>query len=370
MSTLAPVTFFLQDVPALYGAERVTLDLMTALHARGLPVEVLFIGETRLGDGSDAFARAAQRAGLPVHRIEVHERFSLALVREVRRRLKARPGGIIHTVGYKAHLHALLASRGVAPSVTTIHGWLVRPEFKERCYEWLEVQALRHDEAVVCLTRYYEEVLLAKGVRRDRLHRIPTGLTSTQLPSPADYAGWPEGPFTVALVGRLSWEKNHELFLRALARLRAEGLDIRAILAGDGPDRGRIEARIHELGLGRFVDLAGYVAMSGLLPRVHAVCLCSRIENLPLSLMEALAWQRPVVATRVGGIPDLVQDRMTGLLVNDNDEGALAAALRTLADDPAQARAWARAGRRRVESEFVLDRCVDRHLELYARLRA
>lgn len=368
MSTLPPVTFFLQDVPALYGAERVTLELMAGLQARGLPVEVLFIGETRLGDGSDAFARAAQRAELPVHRIEVHERFSLALVRDVRRRLKARSGGIIHTVGYKAHLHALLASRGVARSVTTIHGWLVRPEFKERCYEWLEVQALRHDEAVVCLTRYYEDVLLAKGVRRERLHRIPTGLTSTQLPAPAKIAVWPDGPFTVALVGRLSWEKNHELFLRAVARLRAEGLDIRAILAGEGPDRGRIEGRIRELGLGSIVDLTGYVAMSDLLPRVHAVCLCSRIENLPLSLMEAMAWQRPVVATRVGGIPDLVEDGVTGRLVPDNDEAALAEGLRHLAADPQQSRKWGRAGRLRIERHFLQDHSIARHMELYQRL--
>lgn len=370
MSDLPSVTFLLQDVPALYGAERVSLELMVALQARGMRVETLFMGETRLGPGSDAFARSAREAGLPVQRFEVEGRFSTALVKEIRRHLKARPSAILHTVGYKAHLHALLAARGRAPAVTTMHGWLVRPELKERLYEWLEVQLLRRDQAVICLTRFYEELLLQKGVKRERVHRIPTGLAPTQVPSSAQATPWPDGTFTVALVGRLSWEKNHDVFLRALARLRAAGLEIRAVLAGEGPDRARVEARILELGLQDRVRLAGYVAMVDLMPQVHAVCLCSRIENLPLSLLEAMAWQRPVVATRVGGIPDVVEDQVNGFLVPDDDEQALADAMAQLQADPARAQAMGRAGRLRVEQEFTLPRCVERHVELYRRLTA
>jgi glycosyltransferase involved in cell wall biosynthesis len=369
MSDLPSVTFLLQDVPALYGAERVTLELMVALQARGLQVETLLMGETRLGPGSDAFARAAREAGLPVQRFEVEGRFSTALVKEIRRHLKARPSAILHTVGYKAHLHALLAARGRAPAVTTMHGWLVRPELKERLYEWLEVQLLRRDQAVICLTRYYEELLLQKGVKRERVHRIPTGLAPAQVPSFALAASWPEGPFTVALVGRLSWEKNHDVFLRALARLQAAGLEIQAVLAGEGPERAWVEMRVKELGLQDRVRLAGYVAMVDLLPQVHAVCLTSRIENLPLSLIEAMAWQRPVVATRVGGIPDVVEDEVTGLLVPDDDEQALADALGRLQADPARARVMGQAGRLRVEQEFTMARCVDRHMELYTQLQ-
>ena len=368
MTPLPPVTFFLQDVPALYGAERVTLSLMTALRARGVAVEVLFIGETRLGAGADAFARAAEQAGLPVRRLTVDRRFSLSLIGEVRRHLKQRPGSILHTVGYKAHLHAVLASRGVAASVTTIHGWLVRRELKERCYEWLEVQALRHDEGIICLSRYYEGVLQKRGVRPERLHRIPTGLEARALPTVEQSSGWPAGPFTVALVGRLSSEKNHDVFLRALARVRSTGADVRAVLAGEGPERPRVADRIQALGLREVVQMTGYAPMAEVMPAVHAVCLCSRIENLPLSLMEAMAWQRPVVATRVGGVPDVVEDQVTGLLVPDDDEEALANALRQFQSDPARAQAMGRAGRQRVEQEFTMPRCVDRHVELYRHL--
>lgn len=368
MTPPPPVTFFLQDVPALYGAERVTLSLLSALRERGVAVDVLFIGETRLGAGADAFSRAAQQAGLPVRRLTVDRRFSLSLIGELRRHLKQRPGSILHTVGYKAHLHAVLASRGVAASVTTIHGWLERRELKERCYEWLEVQALRHDEAVICLSRYYEEVLRQRGVRPERLHRIPTGLEPVAQPTLAQASVWPDGPFTVALVGRLSSEKNHDVFLRAVARLRKSGVDVRGVLAGDGPEKSRVLARIRELGLTEMVQMIGYAPMAEVMPAVHAVCLCSHIENLPLSLMEAMAWQRPIVATRVGGIPDVVEDQITGLLVPDDDEEALANALQQLESNPVWAQKLGRAGRQRVEQEFIMPRCVDRHVELYRRL--
>lgn len=370
MADLPKVTYLLQDVPALYGAERVTLDLLTALQRRGVGVDLLFIGETRLGLGADAFAVAARRAGLPVKRLEVDGRFSWPLVQHIRQHLAGRPGGVLHTLGYKAHLHGLLAARGRAPTVTTLHGWLVRPEVKERLYEKLEVYLLRRDRAVICLSRFYEEMLLGQGVKRERVFRIPSGLPADQLPSAAQAASWPDAPFTVALIGRLSWEKNHDVLLRALSRLHLTGRNVHAVFAGDGPERAAVASRIRQLGLQEQIEMVGYVRIAELMPKMHAICLCSRIENMPLSLLEAMAWQRPVVATRVGGIPDVVEDQVTGYLVPDDDEQALADALGRLESNPAQARAMGRAGRLRVEHVFSLSRCVEQHVELYRHLVA
>lgn len=368
MSAPTSIVFLLQDVPRLYGAERVTLDLIRALSGR-VSVRLWLIGEQRLGDQQGALSAAAVSAGIATERFPVAGRFSRSLVKTLRAQLRELPGSIIHTVGYKAHLHALAAARGgVARTVTTIHGWLVRPEIKERFYEWLEVRALRHDDAVICLTSFYEQRLLAAGVRQERLHRIPTGLRAEQLPPREVAETFPDGPFTLALIGRLSWEKNHELLLRAAVRLREEGLDFRIVLAGDGPERGAIEAKIAALKLADCVKMTGYVAMPDLLPMVHAVALCSRIENLPLSLLEAMAWGRPVVATAVGGVPDVVTDGETGFLVADQDEAALADRLARLIQDRTRVQAMGRAGRARVEQRFKLEHCVERHLELYSAL--
>lgn len=360
--------YLLQDVPRLYGAERVTLDLLAAL-GRRVPVTLCLIGEERLGAAPGALHDAALAAGLRVERIPVAGRFSWALVRALRDLLARATEPILHTVGYKAHLHALVAARGRAKTVTTIHGWLVRPEWKERGFEWIEERALRFDDAVICLTHFYERRLLEGGVRRARLHRIPTGLDLEHLPPRVAMETWPDGPFTIALAGRLSWEKNHALLLRAAARLRDAGVAFRAILAGEGPERPALEAQVRALGLDACVEFAGYVPMADLMPRVHAVVLCSRIENLPLSLLEAMAWSRPVVATDVGGVSDVVVEGETGFLVDSDDERALADRLARCAREFDLARQMGRAGRMRVEREFGLQQCVDRHLALYEELR-
>lgn len=336
-----------------------------------MAVRILLIGESRLGQAPGALSRAVEEARFHSERIEVAGRFSWSLVRAVRQRLKENPGAILHTLGYKAHLHGLLAARGrVARTVTTIHGWLVRPEWKERFYEWLEIRLLRRDDAVICLSSYYEALLLQCGVRRERLHRIATGLAADQIPVETQACAWPDAPFTVAVIGRFSWEKNHGLFLRALARVHRAGLDVQAVLAGDGPDKSCIEAQISELGLSDAVRLVGYVPIAGLLPAVHAVCLCSHIENLPLSLLEAMVWQRPVVATRVGGIPDIVEDGVTGRLIADDDEVALTDVLKSWAENPAHAQALGQAGRIRALTQFAFDRSIARHEQLYGALAA
>ena len=357
-------------MPALYGAERATLGLMTGLKARGLEVRSLVIGESRLGGEPAAMARAIQDAGLPMERLVVEGRFSLALIRSIRQRLAERPASLLHAIGYKAHLHGVLAARGRTKSLTTIHGWLFRPELKEQFYGWLDVQALRRDDAVICLTSYYEHWLRERGVPASRLHRIPTGLDERDLPVRTQISMPPEGPFTLALAGRFSSEKNHPMLVRALARLSAQGVDFRAILAGEGAGKQAIHKLVADHGLADRVSFPGYVDMTQLLPCIHALVLCSRIENLPLCILEAMAWGRPVVATRVGGVPDAVVDGRTGFLVPSDDDGALAERLGQLARVPELRAQLGGAGRQRVEQEFTLATCLNRHVELYQRLAA
>ena len=126
MAESQSICFLLQDVPRLYGAERMTLDLIGA-PSRRLSVRLWLIGEQRLGEQPGALHAAAVESGLPVERFPVAGRLSIELVRQLRVRLRTLERPVLHTVGYKAHLHALAAARGLARTVTTMHGWLVRP---------------------------------------------------------------------------------------------------------------------------------------------------------------------------------------------------------------------------------------------------
>lgn len=347
----------------LYGAERATLALARGLRAAGQEVAFFLLEEARLNARTSAFRAEIEQARIPIRLLPISGRFSPSVAASLRDHVGGAGGQVLHVTGYKAALHALLS--GIRPVVATVHGWLVRPDLKERAFECMERYCLRRFQRVVCLSNHYERLLLRAGVRRERLVRIPTGLHPANVPDRTRCVFPPRDPFTVLLAGRFSEEKNHDLLLRATSRLVREGVQMRVILAGDGPLRPKIERRMAELNLTHHVRSVGFVPMAELLPQVHALVLCSKIENLPVSILEAMAWMRPVVATRVGGIPDLVEHGRTGLLVPSDDPAALADALRQLIEAPDHAADMGRAGRERLEAEFSFDRMIMHHCSLY-----
>jgi glycosyltransferase involved in cell wall biosynthesis len=148
-------------------------------------------------------------------------------------------------------------------------------------------------------------------------------------------AGSPHGPgCTVAMLGRLSPEKGPEVLLRAVADLVAEGLPVRLVFGGDGPQRGELSSMAVELGVEPSVDFIGvYDDPGSILRRCHIVAHPTYNDGRSVSVLEAMAWGRPVVASNVGGIPEIIVDRESGLLVPPGDPSALGDALRRLVVD-------------------------------------
>ena len=354
------IAFLLQDTGAVYGAERATLDLAAGLAREGVRVVLILIRELRLGIAHSALDASARATGLDVQVVETAGRFSLRLVRDIRRVLVGRGADILHTVGYKADVHGMLATGSRIPQVSTVHGWLFRSDAKERCYGWINVQALRRCRSVVVLSRYYEDLLRRRGVR---VERIPSGLDPADFPQESSH----HGTFTVGLMGRFSEEKNHAMLLNAVKRVVESRVTVDVLLAGDGPLRPSVEAEIARLDLRHIVRLKGYVAREDFLGSIDVLILCSHMENLPYSVMEAMASGLPVIATRVGGLPDLVVDGETGFLVESNDAAALADRISKLAADRALRQRMGQAGRRKIEAEFLAGASVKSHLDLYAR---
>jgi colanic acid/amylovoran biosynthesis glycosyltransferase len=176
----------------------------------------------------------------------------------------------------------------------------------------------------------------------------------------------------VLCVGRLVPEKGQAVLLQAIAALRDQGLDVEATLVGGGPDRQHLIALASRYGIDQAVTFTGPLGQDDVPAHVGAadvVCLPSFSEGLPVVLMEAMAAGVPVVATRITGIPELVQDGVTGLVVPPGRVDALARALRRLAfDEPLRTR-LGDAGRRKVEREFnAADTAADLHRH-FARLQ-
>ena len=194
-----------------------------------------------------------------------------------------------------------------------------------------------------------------------RMRIVHCGIDPARLPprGPArDRPGGAPGPH-VLFVGRLAGVKGAPLLLEAAARLAPRHPGLRVTLVGDGPERPALERRAAALGLAAAVRFTGFLGEDGVAARLaeaDMLVLPSFAEGVPVVLMEAMASALPVVASRIMGIPELVEDGRSGILVPPGDVDALEGALCRLADDPERAGAMGRAGRARVETEFALPR--------------
>jgi glycosyltransferase involved in cell wall biosynthesis len=227
-------------------------------------------------------------------------------------------------------------------------------------------------DAVIAVSELDRQRLAATGFdpARIALHR-------NGVPRPADDADphalrreLGAGPHErlVGVVAGLRREKRVELLLDAVARLRWEGLPVRAVVIGDGPEEPRLRALAQELGLADAAFLGRRDDAARLVAGLDVAVLCSDREGCPLSLLEYMAAGRPVAATRVGGVPELARDGVEALLVPPGDAVALAAAIGRLLSDGALASSLGAAAARRQAEEFDLDEVVRGLEDLYERL--
>jgi glycogen(starch) synthase len=172
-------------------------------------------------------------------------------------------------------------------------------------------------------------------------------------------------------VGRLVHDKGFDVALIAFSKLLGRFPQARLIIAGDGPMRPALQEQASKLGLKDHIEFIGWVAperVPELINTATLVVMPSRCEGLPLVGIQAAQMARPVVATRVGGIPELFLDQRTGFLVEKEDAGSLARAIAFLLDHPSFACEIGAAARRRAREIFSLDRCIDAYHALYGKL--
>ena len=368
------VAFLLQDTRTLYGAEQATVRLIEGLVAAGISVQAILLQETRLGTGGSPLAEALRRC-VPLTEIPVGGRFSRSAIGQIREIVARDRIDVLHSTGYKADAHAVWASKCSAlfPVVSTVHGWLFRWDWKERLFQALNVAALRRFSRVIVLCGFYERYLRRCGLSPLQIAQIPTGIRAEAVVSRAEARQLWEAPgevFTFGLLGRLSEEKNHALLLRSAVRL-AKDLETsprswRILIAGDGPLRDNLRRNIARFHLADRVEWVGWMPAADFFRRVHVLVQCSRVENQPLSVMEAMAWMRPTFATRAGGLPGWVQDGATGSLVRKGSARALAAAMKECLVAPEKAHAAGLRARDRLERDFPFDRMIRDHIGLYA----
>jgi L-malate glycosyltransferase len=282
---------------------------------------------------------------------------------------------IVHGTDFNTNLLGLAAARlaGAKAIVSRLDLGHLRAGFG-RWHRRAEMLSSRLADLVVANAEAVREVCIREeGVRPENCVVVRNGIDlehfdagaalGLQAPLPV-----PDGEPAVAVIGNLWPVKGHRTLVEAVARLPPELHRVRFLCAGEGPEREYLTDRIAQLGLGERVLLLGHrLDVAAVLARCQAACLCSSAEGLSNALMEAMASRLPIVATRVGGNPELVREGENGFLVPYGDAQALAEAIGALLSAPEQAREMGLRGRHCVESALSMERMAEGHGALYRR---
>ncbi len=297
-------------------------------------------------------------------------RFARRRYLQERRGLQAlfmeRSPDVVHTHGYRADVQARSAARAArAASVSTVHGF-TGGDWKNRLYERLQERALRRADAVIAVSRPIRERLRGAGVPESRIHVIRNAWSpASQLPAveARSRLGLPADGFVVGWVGRLSHEKGCDVFLQAMAAVR--DLPITACIIGEGVERPALERTSRELGVSDRVHWAGAVGDAfEVFPAFDALALSSRTEGTPIVLFEAMNAEVPIIATSVGGVPDVLSPSEAWLTPPERPD-LFAAALRSLHANPQSGTCRARAARQKLADEYTVEPWLEAYDRVY-----
>jgi glycosyltransferase involved in cell wall biosynthesis len=354
-----------QKVAGISGSEAHLLQLLPDLRARGWDVRFLMLHEDE--PGAWQFADELRARGVPLDDIRLRADVDPIAFGEVAAYLARVRPRILHTHLVHADVYGQLAGSlaRVPLRLSTKHGF---NEFREgRWFGFADrsVGALAHVHIAISqgLAQYLAET---EGFQEQSFEIVHYGISPNGAGAP--YAG--SEPRLVC-VGRLIPIKGHLVLLRALAQARARVPAVSLDIAGRGPLAPALKAYVRELGLEDAVRFLGFVSpVESAVEGAAIVVVPSLGEGFGMVALEAMERSRPVIASSVGGLPEIVADGETGLVVRPADADALAEAIVALASDLARAAEMGRAGRARALAEFTPERCVERVEALYERALA
>lgn len=358
------------------GAERHILNLATAFDPKLVEVSVCCLF-------AEPFLRVAREAGIRTHAVPMRHKLDLGILTKLKDLIVSENIDIVHTHGVRANLVGRLAARlaGVETVVTTVHSLLVQdyPDWFSRVANMFIERASRGlTTHFIAVSGGLQKALIQQGISQQKITVVYNGLNPESFREEGgtagswrEKAGFPPGIQLAAVVGRLHPVKGHRQFLKSAAEVLKERKDVHFLVVGTGPERDRLEEYTRKLGISEHVTFTGFISdVSELMPDLNLLIVPSLWEGFGLTALEAMAVGVPVVATSVGGLPEIVEHCTTGLLVPPADEAGLTRGIIWMLDHPQEAVEMAAAAKNMVEQKFTARAMAKKTEELYRRLMA
>lgn len=357
------------DAPVVTGPARGLIHL-----GRALPPHVRLHVAILRGRGAGPVPRLDELSGggVTVHELQELTAFDPTLFARTVALARSLRAAVVQSHSYKPHVLALAARAALRlPWIGHHHGWTAENR-KVRLYHRVDAATLPRAERVVAVAGSARDIVVSEGCAPGRVVLIPNAVDLADLRTDLTKRearasiGLPPDRTIACVVGRLSHEKGQDVALRALARVRDAGVDLVLALAGDGPDRAALEALTDSLGLRERVVFLGHQKVVGTVYAASDLMVMpSRSEAMPNALLESMMLSLPVVATRVGGVPEVADDGEHAWIVAPDDDAALATAIVACVGAPDERDRRTRAARLRAVDRHDPARRAARYLDLY-----
>lgn len=351
----------------MYGAETMLVNLATAQERLGCQV-VLGVFLNRQSPHVEV-GEAARANHLAVETIPCRGRVDKRTVKAIRDYIREHEVHVVHTHGWKSDIYGYLAAKPLSmPIIATCHLW-TRKTLAVRVYELLDSIVMRDMDRVVAVSDAIAQTLRSAGIPETNILTVNNGTNFADhcdaTPSLRLEMNCGQGPL-IGTVGRLNKQKGIEYFLEAAREIADQFPAARFVVVGEGPERPRLEALIRKLRLQDRAFLLGERQdMPGVYASLDVFVLASVDEGMPMTILEALAARKPVVATRVGAVEKLVIPEQTGLLVEARNVPALRDAVLRCLENPAHALSLGRGGAQHVRARFSAEGMARNYLEVY-----
>ena len=374
------------DSGGLYGAEVMLLNLVAEQIKQNLEPIIASIGVKRIIE--KPLETEAIRRGFKVKKFRMIPGPNYLGAMKILSFAHREGVDILHSHGFKGNLLFGLLPRKIrkVPILSTLHGWTSTTGFsKMRVYEWLDRKSLKYIDAVVVVSNAMKSHPKLKGLKDINFHVIPNGIpikkhntpshlpTTISLPITSDLDSkvidFCNTGFTVGAIGRLSPEKGYGDLIKALVLLNKKGIDARLVIIGEGGERNYLEGLAAQYAVSEKLLMPGYLEEAKrYIPFFNMFVISSLTEGLPITLLEAMQAQVPIVATNVGGIPEVLNNGKAGLLIKPCMPEEIAEAIGSLCQNEKLASEFRAKAYHRLSAYYSSKKMAMEYLNIYNRL--